>query len=234
MKNTLTIIALLFISILSAQEFNQFDAENKRHGKWQKKYEGSNQLRYQGQFDHGQEIGIFNFFHKQPKGKHASCIKEFKLNSKISFVKYYTTHGLLLEEGKMKGKKRIGAWISYDRKTKAIVSNEPYVDGLLDGTVKSFYPDGKILKTEEFKVGKKTGGVILYAPNGKIVSKYLYTNDRQDGPFVKYDSNGKKVVEGKYNMGKKVSVWKYYENGKLVKTKDYTKSNNPKKKGNGK
>ena len=230
MKNTLTILALLFITMLSAQEFNQLDADDKRHGKWQKKYEGSDQMRYQGQFNHGKEVGTFKFYHKQPKGKHPSCIKEFTLDSNVSIVKYYTTHGLLLEEGKMKGKERIGTWISYDRKTKKIVSREPYVNGKIHGAVKSFYPDGKILKTEDFIAGKKTGGVILYTPNGKIVSKYAYTDDRQDGPFVKYDANGNKIVEGKYKMGKKISIWKYYENGKLVKTKDYTKSNNPKKK----
>ncbi len=229
MRNIITVFIILFVSVLSAQEINQFDAQHKRHGKWQKKYEGTNQIRYQGQFEHGKEVGVFKFYHKQPKGKHASCIKEFTKNSDVAKVKYYSTYGLLLEEGQMKGKKRIGKWIGYDRKTKLKITEENYVNGKLEGEVKSFYTDGKLLKTETYKAGKKSGAVTMYAPNGKVVSKSSFLNDRKDGSFIKYDKKGKKKLEGKYKMGKPQGIWKYYKNGKLIRTKDYTKSNNPAK-----
>jgi len=229
MKNIITLLVVLFTAVLSAQEINQFDAQNKRHGKWMKKYEGTNQVRYKGQFEHGKEVGEFQFFHKQPKGKHASCIKEFTVDSDVAKVKYYSTYGLLLEEGKMKGKQRIGKWIAYDRKTKAKVTEENYVNGKLDGEIKSFYNDGKILKIETYKAGSKSGKIVMYAPNGKVVSQENFLNGRKDGAFVKYDKVGKKMLEGKYKMGKPQGIWKYYKNGKLTKTKDYTKSNNPAK-----
>jgi len=229
MKKIITLLLILFVSMVSAQEFNKFDANNKRHGKWQKKYKGTNQLRYQGQFEHGKEVGTFKFYHKQPKGKHPSCIKKFSAKNDTAIVKYYSTYGLLLEEGKMKGKKRIGKWITYDRKTKKKVIEENYVNGALEGVVKSFYTNGKLLKSEEYKAGKKTGEVIMYAPNGKIVSRKSFSNGKKDGSFVEYDSEGKKELEGKYKMGKPQGIWKYYKKGKLIRTKDYTLSNNPAK-----
>ena len=229
MKNILALLIVLFVSGLSAQEINQFDAQKKRHGKWMKTYEDSKQIRYKGQFDHGKEIGQFQFFHKQPKGKHASCIKEFTANSNVAQVKYYSTYGLLLEEGQMNGKKRIGKWIAYDRKTKVKVTEENYIDGKLNGEIKSFYTDGKLLKVESYKTGKKSGKVVMYAPNGKVVNQSSFIDGKKNGTFVKYDKNGKKMLEGKHKMGKPQGIWKYYKNGKLSKTKDYTKSNNPAK-----
>lgn len=229
MKKILTILMLLFISAASAQEINQFDAQKKRHGKWMKKYEGTNQIRYKGQFEHGKEVGEFQFFHKQPKGKHASCIKQFVKNSDVVNVKYYSTYGLLLEEGQMKGKQRIGKWIAYDRKTKLKISEENFVNGKLEGEIKSFYTNGKLLKIENYKAGKKSGTVIMYAPNGNVVNNSNFLNGRKDGTFVNYDKNGQKLLSGKYKQGKPQGIWKYYKNGKLDKTKDYTKSNNPAK-----
>ena len=36
---------------------NGFDADGARHGLWKKYYPGTDQLRYEGRFQHGKEIG---------------------------------------------------------------------------------------------------------------------------------------------------------------------------------
>ncbi len=228
MKKTITIIALFLVSLITAQELNQFDSNNKRHGKWKKMYEGTKKVRYQGQFKNGKEVGIFKFYHQSPKGKHPSCIKQF-LENEIADVKYYSTHGFLLEKGQMNGKNRIGKWVTYDRKTKEIIIEENYIKGKLEGNLKSFYTGGKILKIEEYKNGKKNGRTTMYAPNGKIVSRYGFVNGRKNGVFIKNDKEGAIELEGKFTNGKPRGIWKYYTNGKIIKTKDYTKSNNPMK-----
>ena len=108
MQKIILLITLFFISNVSGQDLNSFDEDGKRHGKWMKYYAGTKNLRYKGQFNHGKEIGVFEFFHKEPKGKHPSCIKVFSPKSDIILVKYYTSKGIFLSEGNMNGKNRIG------------------------------------------------------------------------------------------------------------------------------
>lgn len=228
MKNLLVIIVLLVSTLVSGQTLNAFDADGKRHGIWKKYFEGTTVLRYQGEFNHGKEIGVFKFYHKNAKGNHPSCVKSFQNNSNVALVQYYTSTGTLLSEGKMKGKHRIGEWHSYERKTGVLIETEPYINGQLHGTKIAYYKDGKILQTQAFEKGLAHGKKIMYAPNKTIVSEYTFAYGKSHGYFVEYDSNGKKTITGKYSSNKPQGVWHYYKDGKLVSTKDYTLSANPK------
>jgi len=230
MQKIILLIAVFFMANVFGQNINTFDENGERHGKWKKYYKGTKNLRYQGQFNHGKEVGVFEFYHKEPKGKHPSCVKEYTLDSDIVLVKYYTSRGVFLSEGKMRGKQRIGKWSSYERNTGVLIENEQYENGMLNGVKTSYYEDGKVLQTQEFKNDVLHGKKLLYAPNGKLTSEYIFVKGKTDGPFVEYDKSGKKSLTGKYKMNKPQGVWKYYENGKLVKKKDYTLSNNPVKK----
>jgi len=230
MQKIILLIAVFFIGNVFGQNINAFDENGKRHGKWKKYYDDTKKIRYKGQFNHGKEVGVFEFYHKEPKGKHPSCIKIFALDSDIALVKYYTSNGVFLSEGKMKGKQRVGTWSSYERNTGVLIEKEEYKDGMLNGTKISYYKDGKVLKTEEFKNDLSHGKKLIYAPNGKLISEYLFVNGKTDGLFVEYDKSGKISLTGKYKMDKPQGVWKYYEKGILVKKKDYTLSNNPLKK----
>jgi len=87
-----------------------------------------------------------------------------------------------------------------------------------------------VLQTQEYKNDVLHGKKIMYAPNGKISSEYSFLDGMSDGYFVEYDNQGRKEITGKYTMNKPRGIWKYYTNGKVTKTKDYTLSNNPKKK----
>jgi antitoxin component YwqK of YwqJK toxin-antitoxin module len=227
MQKIFLFIVLFYLSNTFGQEINSFDENGKRHGVWEKYYDNTKNLRYKGQFNHGKEVGVFKFFHQEPKGKHPSCVKEFSPDSDIALVKYYTSTGVFLSQGKMKGKKRTGTWLSYERATGVLVDKEEYKDGVLNGTKTSYYADGKVLQTQVYKNNLAHGNKIMYAPNGKISSQYVFSNGKTDGLFVEYDKSGQKSFTGKYKMNKPQGVWKYYENGKLVKTKDYTLSNNP-------
>jgi len=230
MQKTFLFITLFFISNIFGQDLNSFDENGKRHGKWIKNYDDTRNPRYKGQFNHGKEVGVFEFFHKEPKGKHPSCIKVFSLDSDIVLVKYYTSRGVFLSEGKMKGKKRMGVWSSYERNTGVLIEKEEYEDGMLNGTKTSFYEDGKVLQTQGFKNDLEHGKKLMYAPNGKLTSEYIFVKGKTNGLFAEYDKFGKISLTGKYKMDKPQGVWKYYENGKLVRKKDYTLSNNPLKK----
>lgn len=230
MKKILFLLSLLLITTTYAQELNQFDKNGKRHGKWEKRYEGTNKLRYQGQFEHGKEVGVFKFYHKEAKATHPSCIKEFTNNSDIAHVKYYTSTGIFLSEGKIKGKLRIGTWKYYERVSGVLIEEEKYENGMLHGMKTSYYQNGKTLQTAMYKNDLLDGKKKMYALNGTIVSEYTYEKGRRNGYFVEYDKKGNKSLTGKYTADKPRGVWNYYTDGKLTRTKDYTLSNNPKKK----
>ena len=227
MQKIILLIALFFISNILGQDLNSFDESGKRHGKWMKYYDGGKNPRYKGQFNHGKEVGVFEFFHKEPKGKHPSCIKVFSPDSDIVLVRYYTSMGIFLSEGNMKGKKRMGSWSSYERNTGVLIEKEEYKNGMLNGTKTSFYEDGKVIQTQEYRNNLQHGKKLMYAPNGKLTSEYAFVKGKTNGLFAEYDKSGKKSLTGKYKMDKPQGVWKYYKNGKLVKKKDYTLSNNP-------
>ena len=230
MFRLILLLSMFFVSVTFAQEVNKFDANGKRHGVWQKYYEGTKKLRYKGQFEHGKEVGTFKFYHRDAKAKHPSCIKEFQKDSDIAVVKYYTSKGSLLSEGKMKGRERTGQWKSYDKDGKTLIDIEHYEKGKLYGQKVSFYPNGKVLMKQDFVNDVRHGKHQIFAENGQMVKDINYKEGKMHGPFYHYSKKGEKILEGKYDMNKHRGVWKYYKDGKVSKTIDYTKTNNPKEK----
>ncbi|NQY05599.1 MAG: toxin-antitoxin system YwqK family antitoxin [Flavobacteriaceae bacterium] len=225
------VLLFLFISSVafSQEKLNQFDEHGKRHGKWQKKYEGTNKVRYSGEFKHGKEIGVFKFYHKKSE-KHPSTIKTFNEDNDIAEVKHYTSSGKLVSQGKMKGKELIGKWVYYQKKSNEVLSEEFYKNGLLEGVRKVYYHGGKLAEEENYQKGKLHGERKMYSETGVLIKHFNYVDGEIHGKVQYFDGNGKLAIDGKYNMGKRVSIWKYYKNGKLYEEKDYTISKNPYKK----
>ena len=224
-------IIILFLSIsfsMTAQteKLNQYDAQGNRHGTWQKMYEGTNKIRYRGQFLHGKEVGDFKFYHKK-SGKHPSTIKTFNPDNQIAIVKHYTSAGKLISEGKMDGRKLIGKWVYYHKNAKTILSEEFYKEGLLEGKRETFYPNGVLAEQEYYKDGKLDGPRKVYSEEGKLLKHFHYKEGKMHGETTYYDAQGKVSISGRYQMNKRVGKWNYYENGKLQEVKDYTHSDNP-------
>ncbi|OUS02065.1 preprotein translocase YidC [Flavobacteriales bacterium 33_180_T64] len=231
MKIIATILFLTLTTSFYAQTFNQFDAEGKRHGTWRKYFDKTKELRYQGQFTHGKEIGEFKFYVLNRGKSVLSATKVFnELNTKAE-VKFLSSKGKLISEGQMNGKLHIGKWVYYHNKSNAVMSTEYYNDkGKLDGEKLVFYPNGKAAEKANYINGKLEGASIWYTENGKILKVFQYKNDELNGLSKYYDANGNIKAEGVYRSGLKHGIWKYYTGGKLVKKTDHTKrSKNPKK-----
>lgn len=226
MKKTVLIsffaIILCSHSAFSQSEINQMDAQGKRHGVWKKTFEGTDQLRYEGTFDHGKEVGEFKFYCEDCKNQ-PMVIKNFTGKDNIADVKYFTVKGKLVSEGKMQDKDRIGEWIYYHEKSKNIMTREQYVNGKLDGKVTTYYPNGKITQETTYKKGIKEGEDNYYSPDGILLKKLLYINDQLQGPATYYDAYGNVIIEGFYKEGKKHGLWKYYKNGTIVLEETYPK-----------
>ena len=225
MKRSLYILFVCAFSlnpVFSQNEINQTDAEGNRHGVWKKNHPGTKILRYEGQFEHGKEVGVFKFYCEDCNGKPA-VIKTFNPDNNIAEVKYYTVSGKLVSEGKMDGKMRVGDWVYYQKKSNGILTKEYYENGELDGVKSTYYASGQLAEEVSYKNGRKQGENNYYSPTGVLLKKLLYVDDELHGPAKHYDAGANLTIDGQYKDGKKDGIWRYYKDGKLQKEETFPK-----------
>ncbi len=218
----LLVLILTSVSAISQSEINQIDAEGKRHGIWKKTFDNSKQLRYEGTFEHGKEIGEFKYYCESCKDK-PMIVRNFSGKDNIAEVKYYTIKGKLVSEGKMIGKARIGEWLYYPEKSTTVMTREFYKNDKLDGTVTTYYPNGKITEESNYKNGVLEGPNNYYSPGGVLIKKLFYLNGELQGEAFYYDNNGNVLIQGFYKKGKKDGLWQYYKNGKIEMEETFPK-----------
>ena len=223
---------LLIFGISFGQAINQFDSKGLRHGIWKKSFEGINSIRYEGQFDHGKETGLFNFYKYIDKKSVLSATKQYNNDNNIVAVKFYSSKGKVISEGKMRGRNFIGTWTYYHKNSEAVMRIEQYDDlGLQQQELLIYYENGKIAERSFYKDGKLDGKSYLYNEEGIKIKEFNYIKNELDGPSNYYTSSGQLLIEGSYRNGKKHGIWKYFEGGKLKEEKDFTRhSKNPYKK----
>ena len=98
MKFKFLSLFLIVTSLVYAQDINQFDENGKRHGVWKKNFEGTKQLRYEGQFDHGKEVGEFKFYKLVKKKSVLTATKLFDLDGS-AYVKFLASTGKIVYPG---------------------------------------------------------------------------------------------------------------------------------------
>lgn len=221
----LIIFGMLFYtaSSFSQMQLNQTDTQGKPHGLWKKYYDNSKQLRYEGRFEDGKEVGEFKFYCEDCK-ENPVAIKIFNENNDIAEVKYFTK-GKIVSEGKMDGKDRIGEWITYHKDGKTPMVRETFKEGKLDGKKIIYYPNGQVTEEQTFKMGVKEGENLFYSPDGIVIKKLFYKDNMLDGKVFYYDGYGNLVIEGGYKADAKNGLWKYYKDGKEVMEESFPKKN---------
>ncbi|TXD82778.1 toxin-antitoxin system YwqK family antitoxin [Subsaximicrobium wynnwilliamsii] len=230
-KYCLTLIVIFLTLITNAQSLvNQYDEAGKRDGLWSKNFDNTTQPRYEGEFDHGKEIGLFKFYTLKQGKSVLSATKQFNKNNDNADVTFFSSKGKKISEGQMDGKLYVGKWLFYHNKVDAVMSEDFYNDeGQLEGKKTIFYPIGKIAETSHYKAGKLNGVTEVYAETGVLLKQYTYQNDELHGAAKYYDANGKIAAEGVYQHDRKHGIWTYYLDGELEKTIDHTRrSQNPK------
>jgi len=221
----LQILFIAFSTVIIGQEYNAFDKDGKRHGKWRKKFENVDKIRYEGTFEHGKEIGEFKFYKLDSK-EFPSAVKVFSKNSDSVLMKYYTIKGGLVSEGKVIGKKRVGSWKYYHRDSDKVMMIEQYQDGILNGEQKTFFVNGQLTEVTTYLKGKRHGIRKIYSEEGKILKEFIYENDQLHGLTKYYNTKGELIIEGNYKRNRKDGIWKYYKNGKLDEEKLFPLSKN--------
>jgi len=216
-------IFLFITSISFAQSINQLDANGKRHGIWKKTFEGTNVLRYEGEFLHGKEIGLFKFYKNIKKKAVLAATKQFNKNDNKTYVKFVSSKSKLISEGQMDGKTYIGEWKYYQKRNDNLLTLEHYNNkGILEGDRFVYYENGQIAEKQFYINGKLEGASVWYSEKGIVLKAFVYVNGELHGVSKYYSSEGELITEGQYKKGKKHGIWKYYENGELINEKDFT------------
>ena len=217
------LFVILCCNLIFAQSVNGFDSNGKRHGKWKKYFKDTNILRYEGQFSHGKEIGLFKFYKAYKKKAILSATKLFNETDNIAEVKFLASNGKVISEGKMDGKTYIGIWKYYQKNSDKLLTLEAYnTTGELEGERLVYYPNGQIAEKKNYVNGKLEGESYWYSVKGVMLKKYVYVNDELHGLAKFYNPKGELLSEGVYKRGKKDGVWKYFDNNELVKEKDFS------------
>jgi len=232
MKSIFIIVLSLFTSISISQEVNQLDANGERHGIWKKNFKDTKVIRYEGEFNHGKEVGTFKFYKNIADKPVLTATRTFNTNNDLADVKFYASTKKIISEGKMRGKTYIGKWVYYHNKSKQVMSEESYNNkGKLEGLKITYYLSGKVAEKANYKSGKLHGESRTFSEAEKLMSVFNYNEGELHGPAKVYDSKGSIRMEGVYQKDRRHGIWKFYKNGKLEKEKDFTRrSKNPYKK----
>ena len=232
MRNVILFLFTMLFSFVHAQtETNKLDAKGLKHGLWKGIYEESKRPRYQGTFEHGKEIGLFQFFDDTQKGD-VIATREFNPKDNSAFTIFYDQNKNKVSEGKVVNKVFEGLWKYYHYGSSTIMTSENYKNGKLDGLRTVYFPNGKIAEQINYVNNLKEGAYKKYIENGIIIEESFFKNNEYDGLAIFRNDSGIVVSKGLFTKGLKTGTWEVLENEHLVvKSSDdlAPKSKNPKK-----
>lgn len=91
-------------------------------------------------------------------------------------------NGSLREKGKYTDGRRHGLFVSYHQNGKTPQREAPMQYGKIDGTVRTWFSDGKPDMVQEYRQGKRNGKEQRFDPkSGKQIYEANYTDDRKEG-----------------------------------------------------
>ena len=226
--NYFVLLVFLFFNLkgIAQTDNNPVDDKGKKHGVWKGFYEESGRPRYEGTFDHGKEIGVFNFF-DDTKAQSVIATRTFNSNDNSCYTIFYDQKKNIVSEGKEVNKLREGPWKYYHKASKVIMILENYKNGKLDGTRTVYYPSGKVVDETIYKKGLKEGVYKKYSETGIVMENSFFKNGEYDGEAVYKDPNNFVVAKGMFKNGKKVGMWQFFINGKLNSEENMDKPKKP-------
>lgn len=214
------VFGLIFLNVLGIQaqnNFNKLDEKGNKHGLWKGVYKDTKNPKYEGTFEHGKEVGVFNFFDNTTV-KNIIATREFNPIDNSAYTIFYDQKKNKVSEGKVVNKLFEGEWKYYHKASKTVMTIENYSKEKLEGMRSVFYPSGKIAEEVPYKNNLKNGLYKRYTEAGIIIEESNYKNNEFDGLAIFRDpDNGTIVSKGKFVNGKKAGIWQFFNKGKLDK-----------------
>lgn len=219
-KKLKSFLILLFVTFTAFTQENTYDDQGRRHGLWKEYFDGEKQQpKFEGEFIHGKETGVFKFY--QEGLKQPAAIMEFDPASDTVQAKYLTQKGNPISEGQMVDQKRTGLWTYYHKDSDKVLMTENYRDGKLHGLKKIFYENGNIAEEAYYTQGELDGDRKLYSEKGVVLEDLKYRNGELHGPAQFFNGKGELMSEGSYRFNKHHGTWRYYNNGQLEREKEF-------------
>lgn len=202
------------IPFLSLAQTNQKDAQGKRHGVWQKKFENG-KLRYEGQFEHGIEVGEFKHYFDNGDLK---VVNVFRGKTRVAYSRLYGGREKLAAEGLYIKGKRDSVWTFYDADGN-VISREEYKVDLKEGKSYSYYKNEKIAEMTTFTKDLKDGEWKQFYEDGRPKSKGQYSSNKLTGQVIYYNEQGRVRAKGNYVRGLMDGNWYIFDENMKVKEK---------------
>jgi antitoxin component YwqK of YwqJK toxin-antitoxin module len=204
-------------------DYNALNGNKKREGLWIRVYSTNPKIMYyKGQFKNGVPFGIFEFYNE--KGGLKSTVNHVQDTTVNDVVNYFSDGKTMMSKGRyvgvqLKGKPwermKTGEWQYFNEEGKTI-RIENLKNGVLEGVMKNYYPNGTLSHEHTYKGGLKNGAFTEYATNGALVKKGEYLNDAYHNLVTFYNQDGKKAYEGTYSNGVKKGTWRTYNESEQV------------------
>jgi antitoxin component YwqK of YwqJK toxin-antitoxin module len=220
------ILFLCFQTVFSQTDSNPVDDKGKKHGVWKGFYQESGRPRYEGTFEHGKEVGVFNFF-DDTNAKSIIATRTFNPKDNSCYTIFYDQNKNIVSEGKEIYKLREGQWKYYHKASKTIMTLENYKNGKLNGVRTVYYPSGKIVDETIYKNGLKEGVYKKYSEKGIVLESSFFKNGEYEGESVYKDPNDLVIAKGKFKSGKKIGKWQFFINGELTSEENMDKPKRP-------
>ena len=184
----------LFIFFQSFSQ-NQYLENGNRNGTW-KGYYDCGQIRYEGTFDDGKEIGLFKYYYRS-----GNLEKEFfyTQNGVQAQVRIYYSDRKIKTIGEYCSKKRCGTWEYFDNLGN-IILKENYVDDVLNGSYFVYF-EGSLAHTYIYINGKKNGLAKSFFASGQIKILKNYLNDKLHGSYEVFNKKGELIDKLNYSNG---------------------------------
>ncbi|HWS60763.1 MAG TPA: hypothetical protein VN182_07520 [Flavobacterium sp.] len=227
-----TLLFLVSIMMFAQSDYNKFDEKGNKNGLWKGYYTDTKNLKYEGTFEHGKEVGVFTYYNNT-KTKTVVATREFNINDNSAYTIFYDQLKNKVSEGKVINKLYEGQWKYYHKASKQIMAIEMYSKGKLEGLRSVYYPNGKIAEEILYKNDHKNGPYKKYTESGIIIEESNYNNNQFDGIAIFRDADdGSIISKGKFVNGKKAGIWQFYQKGKLIKEENmsFPQSNSKAKK----
>ena len=212
----LFILLITFSFCRSQEKINQVDENGKKNGLWRGYFQESKRPKFEGNFEHGIEIGTFNFY-DDTKVKSIIATRTFSDNGKVAYSIFYDQNKNIVSEGKTVNRLNEGEWKYYHEASKDIKMIEKYENGKLSGTKKLYYKSGNLAEETQYTNGKKNGLSKIYTEKGVVLEEAFFKNGQYDGLAIFREPNGNINSKGMFVDGVKKGKWQFYENGKLKK-----------------
>ncbi len=211
-------ICLLLFGVLALQGQNLEDREGRKTGHWKVDYPNGKTL-YEADFVEGRPVGEIVRYYENGAVK-ARMI--FEPGGGRSQTRLFYRSGKPAAEGWYVKQVKDSVWTYYSEFDGSVRIREPYLDGKLEGVVRSYYPSGEISEEVEWKQNAKDGSWNQYYKNGAPRLSGHFKNGLLQGSYEVYFSNSTIKIRGSYLKNKSHGTWRYYnETGEEIYALEY-------------